>query len=170
MPPSIRPGGQRSCGLPGGCQPRELPAAALLPGHSCPFLREETKVPFCRVGRATAVATSDRAAGQSPTPLPSRSLSPAALGVPCSAASPAQGSGAVPALCWLHATKPRGMPLPKKRDGAGERDRHCSSQIYTRTCILVGRERGWCPGGRAPSTIHPAPASPAPGPQPRGVT
>lgn len=59
-----------------------LPAAALLPGHSCPFLREDTKLPFCRVGRAMAVATSDRAAGQSPTLLPSCPLSPAAPRAP----------------------------------------------------------------------------------------
>ena len=124
------------------CLPGELPAATLLPGHSCPFLREETKVPFCRVGRAAAVATSDRAAGQSPTPLPSRPLSLAAPGAPGSAASPAHGPGAVPASLWLRAVKPRGMLLPKKQDGAGERDQHCFSQTCTRSCIVVGREQG----------------------------
>lgn len=55
---SIRPGGDAQCSL----------GAVLPPGHSCPLLREETTVPFCGVGRAVAVAISDRAAGQSPTP------------------------------------------------------------------------------------------------------
>lgn len=73
------------------CLPGELPAATIPPGHSCPFLPEETKVPFCSVGRAAAVATSDLAAGQSPTPLLSCPQQPS--GTPRSATSPAHGPG-----------------------------------------------------------------------------
>lgn len=155
--------GQRSHGLPRSCLPEELPAATLLPGHSCPFLREETKVPFCGIGRAAAVATSDRAAGQSPTPLPSRPLSSAALGLGAT-----HGLGAVPASLWLRATNPRGMLLPKKQDGVGESDRRSFSQMRTRTCIVVARGQGRC-SGRAPSTVHPL-QGPHPHGQPRVVT
>lgn len=52
---------------PRGDAQRSL-GAVLLPDHSCPLLREDTTVPFCGLGRAAAVAISDGAAGQSPTP------------------------------------------------------------------------------------------------------
>lgn len=103
--------------------------STLLPGHSCPWPRDETKVAFCGVGRAAEVATSDRAAGQPPAPLTSRPLCP----VPSSPASPPQcripGTRAVPASLRRRATEhiPRdGAAAPKRAPGpawwrAGER-------------------------------------------------
>jgi len=152
-PPSPSPGLQphlcrcRPASIPVGNAP-VVSRGAARPG-SCPRPRS---CPFPRGGHKGAIFAGlaelqplPPATGQrdSPQPrCPPVPLSPAALGTPHSATSPAQGPGAVPASLWLRAAKPRGTPLPKKRDGAGERDQHRFSQLYPRTCVVAGRERG----------------------------
>lgn len=103
--PSIHPGGNAPVASPGSC-PRS---------HSCPaaaarFPGEETKVPFCGVGRAAAVATSDLAAGQSPTPLPSCPRQPS--GTPLAVPHP-EHTGQE--LCQLRA----GAVMPRGGGGDG---------------------------------------------------
>lgn len=105
-----------------------------LPGHSCPWPRDKTKVAFCGVGKAEDVAISDRAAGQPPAP---RGLSPAALGAPRGVTSPAHGPGAVPAsLC---ATEPQRCCC--LQSGMGQEQQR-SSQKCTKTRLVASKGTG----------------------------
>lgn len=137
---------------------RGLPRGWLLPGG------EDTKVAFCGVGRATAVATSDRAAGQSPTRRP---LAGGTVPVPSPAVPTGRG------LCQLPAgAVPRGLGDASTQEGA--RDRQCRPQTHSGTRVVPGRERGEARGGTPEaSLLSPSPSArrfPVPVRSPRGGT